>query len=103
MKLYSDAIEKLYNNPNAPQIFREIFKNSFLPFKDPSTLKMFLKEINEFHYSNSEDLGDAYEYLLSFMGSQGDAGQFRTPRAGFEPATNRLTVDRSTAELPRNI
>ena len=27
----------------------------------------------------------------------------RTPRAGFEPATNRLTADRSTAELPRNI
>lgn len=26
---------------------------------------------------------------------------FLTPRAGFEPATNRLTVDRSTAELPR--
>src|SRR3546814_6502656 len=24
------------------------------------------------------------------------------PRAGFEPATNRLTVDCSTAELPRN-
>ena len=80
VKLYSDAIENLYNNPNAPLIFREIFKNSFLPFKDPSTLNMFLKEINEFHYSNSEKLGDAYEYLLSFMGSQGDAGQFRTPR-----------------------
>ena len=80
IKLYSDAIENLYNNPNAPSIFREIFKNSFLPFKDPSTLNMFLKEINEFHYSNSEQLGDAYEYLLSFMGSQGDAGQFRTPR-----------------------
>ena len=29
-------------------------------------------------------------------------GYQRTPRAGFEPATNRLTVDRSTAELPRN-
>ena len=80
VKLYSEAIENLYNNPNAPAIFREIFKNSFLPFKDPSTLNMFLKEINEFHYSNSEQLGDAYEYLLSFMGSQGDAGQFRTPR-----------------------
>ncbi len=80
VKLYSDAIENLYTNPNAPSIFREIFKNSFLPFKDPSTLNMFLKEINEFHYSNSEQLGDAYEYLLSFMGSQGDAGQFRTPR-----------------------
>ena len=25
----------------------------------------------------------------------------QTPRAGFEPATNRLTADRSTTELPR--
>jgi len=80
VKLYSDAIESMYTNPTAPELFREIFKNSFLPFKDPSTLNMFLKEINEFNYSNSEKLGDAFEYLLSFMGSQGDAGQFRTPR-----------------------
>lgn len=80
IKLYSDAIEQMYTNENLPELFREIFKNSFLPFKDPSTLNMFLKEINEFHYSNSEKLGDAFEYLLSFMGSQGDAGQFRTPR-----------------------
>ena len=80
VQLYSDAIENMYTNPSAPQLFREIFKNSFLPFKDPSTLNMFLKEINEFHYTHSEKLGDAFEYLLSFMGSQGDAGQFRTPR-----------------------
>ncbi|SVD22018.1 uncharacterized protein METZ01_LOCUS374872, partial [marine metagenome] len=80
VELYSEAIEKMYLNPTAPQLFREIFKNSFLPFRDPSTLNMFLKELNEFHYSNSENLGDAFEYLLSFMGSQGDAGQFRTPR-----------------------
>ena len=80
LELYKDAIEKMYNNENLPELFREIFKNSFLPFKDPSTLNMFLKEINEFDYSHSEKLGDAFEYLLSFMGSQGDAGQFRTPR-----------------------
>jgi type I restriction enzyme M protein len=80
LSLYSEAIEQMYNNENLPELFREIFKNSFLPFKDPATLNMFLKEINEFHYSNSEKLGDAFEYLLSFMGSQGDAGQFRTPR-----------------------
>jgi len=80
VELYSEAIEQMYNNENLPQLFREMFKNSFLPFKDPSTLNMFLKEINEFNYSHSEKLGDAYEYLLSFMGSQGDAGQFRTPR-----------------------
>ena len=80
VKLYSEAVENMYLNPTAPQLFREIFKNAFLPFKDPSTLNMFLKEIDEFHYSHSEKLGDAFEYLLSFMGSQGDAGQFRTPR-----------------------
>ena len=80
VKLYSDAIEGMYTNPTAPFLFREIFKNSFLPFKDPSTLNMFLKEIDGFRYSHSEKLGDAFEYLLSFMGSQGDAGQFRTPR-----------------------
>jgi len=80
VNLYSQAIEDMYLNPSAPQLFRDIFKNAFLPFKDPATLNMFLKEINEFHYSHSEKLGDAFEYLISIMGSQGDAGQFRTPR-----------------------
>ena len=80
VKLYMEAIEQMSNNPTAPPLFREIFKNSFLPFRDPATLNMFLKEIDEFHYSHSENLGDAFEYLLQFMGSQGDAGQFRTPR-----------------------
>ena len=80
VSLYSEAIESMYNNENIPELFREIFKNSTLPFKDPATFNMFIKEINEFNYSNSEKIGDAYEYLLSFMGSQGDAGQFRTPR-----------------------
>jgi type I restriction enzyme M protein len=80
VQLYSDAIENMYTNPTAPSLFREIFKNSYLPFKDANILNMFIKEINEFHYSDSEILGDAYEYLISFLGSQGEAGQFRTPR-----------------------
>ena len=80
VQLYSDAIENMYTNPTAPPLFREIFKDAYLPFKDPKILNMFLKEINEFSYSDSEILGDAYEYLVSFLGSQGDAGQFRTPR-----------------------
>ena len=80
LSLYAGALNKMSDNENLPTLFRNIFKDSVLPFKDPATLNMFLKEINEFHYSNSEKLGDAFEYLLSFMGSQGDAGQFRTPR-----------------------
>ena len=79
-KLYGEAIEKMNQNPNIPQLFRDIFKNAYLPYRDPETLKLFLKEINNFSYSHSEKLGDAFEYLLSFMGTQGDAGQFRTPR-----------------------
>lgn len=80
IKLYQEAIEKLNHNPNIPQLFRDIFKNAYLPYRDPETLKMFLKEINEFTYDHSERLGDAFEYLLSVLSSQGAAGQFRTPR-----------------------
>lgn len=78
--LYGDGIEKMNQNTNLEPFMRDIFKDAYLPFRDPSTLKLFLKEINEFHYSHSEKLGDAFEYLLSILGSQGDAGQFRTPR-----------------------
>lgn len=80
LALYSDAIASMDKNPDIPPLFRDIFKNAFLPYRDPETLKLFLKTIGEFEYTHSEKLGDAFEYLLSVMGSQGDAGQFRTPR-----------------------
>ena len=80
VKLYRDGLEKMSANPNIPELFREIFRGAYLPFNNPSTLDMFLKGINEIAYSHSEDLGDAFEHLLSVMGAQGDAGQFRTPR-----------------------
>jgi type I restriction enzyme M protein len=67
-------------NPGIPLLFRDIFKNAYLPYRDPETLRAFLKIIDEFTYDHSERLGDAFEYLLSVLGSQGEAGQFRTPR-----------------------
>ena len=42
----------------------------------------------------------AASFYLSF---QRDAKIRMAPRVGFEPTTNRLTVDCSTTELPRNI
>lgn len=78
--LYAEGIEKMATNPNLPQLFRDIFRGADIPYRDPDTLNMFLKEVSDFSYDNSEDLGNAFEYLLSIMGSQGDAGQFRTPR-----------------------
>lgn len=80
LSLYSDAIGKMNENPGIPELFRDIFKNAYLPYRDPETLRSFLKEIDGFTYDHSERLGDAFEYLLSVLGSQGDAGQFRTPR-----------------------
>ena len=80
LALYADGISKMPENPGIPALFRDIFKNAYLPYRDPETLKSFLKVINEFSYDHSERLGDAFEYLLSVLGSQGDAGQFRTPR-----------------------
>ena len=78
--LYAEAIGRMDQNAGIPQLFRDIFSNAFLPFRDPETLRAFLKEIDGFTYDHSERLGDAFEYLLSVMDSQGDAGQFRTPR-----------------------
>lgn len=80
MNLYTLALDKLPLTNSIPKLFRDIFKGAYLPFRDGQTLTLFLKEINEISYDNSENLGNAFEYLLSIMGSQGDAGQFRTPR-----------------------
>ena len=80
LNLYAEAITRMPENPGIPPLFRDIFKNAFLPYRDPETLRGFLKVIDEFTYDHSERLGDAFEYLLSVLGSQGDAGQFRTPR-----------------------
>ena len=80
LALYADGIARMPENPGIPPLFRDIFKNAYLPYRDPETLKSFLKVINDFTYDHSERLGDAFEYLLSVLGSQGDAGQFRTPR-----------------------
>ena len=77
---YAEGIDKMSTNSHLPQLFRDIFRGAYVPYRDPETLNMFLKEINDFKYDHSEELGNAFEYLLSIMGSQGDAGQFRTPR-----------------------
>ena len=80
LNLYAEALTRVPENPNIPPLFREIFNNVYLPYRDPETLRMFFNVIDEFTYDHSERLGDAFEHLLSVLGSQGDAGQFRTPR-----------------------
>ena len=78
--LYIEGVHKLSKAKHLPELFKDIFKDAFLPFRAPDTISMFLGEINKFDYKHSENLGNAFEYLLSFLSVQGDLGSFRTPR-----------------------
>ena len=80
LNLYGEALQKFSEAKQLPELFRTIFRAAFLPYRSPETLGLFLKEISHFDYTHPEELGNAYEYLLSIMSAQGDAGQFRTPR-----------------------
>ena len=83
MALFAEGIEVLGDAEKAahlPGLFRDIFRNAFLKFRDGRTLTLFLTEINGLAYSHSEELGNAFEYILQCMGTQGENGQFRTPR-----------------------
>lgn len=92
--LYREGLDKLSISSNLPEFFRDVFKNTYLPFRDAGTISMFIKQINEFEY-RSEELGNAFEYLLQIMGSQGDAGQFRTPRNIIEFVVNIINPTKS--------
>ncbi len=100
LNLYAEAIARMPENPGIPPLFRNIFNNAYLPYRDPETLRAFLKIVDEFNYDHSERLGDAFEYLLSVLGAQGDAGQFRTPRhvidfivAVIDPKKDEVVLD----------
>ena len=80
MVLFAGGIEAIGKAEHLPALFRDIFRNAFLKFRDGRILTLFLNELNGFVYSHSEELGNAFEYLLKCMGIQGENGQFRTPR-----------------------
>ena len=80
LALYRKAVESLPQNDKLPQIFGEMLRGAHSQFRDARVLGLFMKEIDGLECAHTEDLGDAYEHLLSIMGTQGDAGQFRTPR-----------------------
>ena len=57
MNLYSEALIKFSQSAQLPDLFRDIFKSAFLPYRSPETLGLFLKEISYFDYSHPEELG----------------------------------------------
>ena len=99
LNLYSEGITKIKNNPEVPQLFKSILKDAYLPYNDPRILSLFLKEVNNFSYEDSEVLGEAFEYLLSIMGKQGDTGSFRTPRHIIEFIVDIIQPDKNNSIL----
>ena len=48
LNLYAEAITRMPEYPGIPPLFRTIFNNAYLPYRDPETLRAFLKVIDEF-------------------------------------------------------
>ena len=80
LQLYRRAVEGMAESGKLGEVFGEMMRGASSPFQNARVLQTFLHAIDELDCDNTENLGDAYEHLLSIMGTQGDAGQFRTPR-----------------------
>ena len=61
LNLYAEAIAKMPENPGIPLLFRDIFKNAYLPYRDPETLRAFLKVIDEAKEKGSKEKGSKLE------------------------------------------
>jgi predicted nucleic acid-binding protein len=60
--LFSEGVEAISNaktGAHLPELFRDIFRNAFLKFRDGRILTLFLNEVNGFAYSHREELGNA--------------------------------------------
>ena len=100
LQLYRRAVEGMAESGKLGEVFGEMMRGASSPFQNARVLQTFLHAIDELDCDNTENLGDAYEHLLSIMGTQGDAGQFRTPRhiidfivAAVAPQKNERVLD----------
>jgi len=80
LNIFKQGIGAIANEKSIEKLFRDIFSNIPSIIDDPKTFNDFFIVLDQISYENSEDLGAAYEHLLKITGSQGELGQFRTPR-----------------------
>ena len=78
--LYRRAVEGMAESDKLGAVFGKMMRGASSPFQNARVLQTFLHAIDELDCEHTENLGDAYEHLLSIMGTQKKAGQFRTPR-----------------------
>lgn len=80
LRNYSEALAKMAEDDRLPPPFRSIFRDASLPSCGSGTMAAFLREIGSFSYDPSGRSADVFEYLLSALGTEGNEGEFRTPR-----------------------
>ena len=80
VSLFIEGIEAIKKAEHIPALFKEIFGQALWKIREGRILMLFFNKINEFRYDHSEELGNAFEYILMTLGAQGSNGQFRTPR-----------------------
>ncbi len=97
LNLYAEAIAKMPENPGIPPLFRDIFKNAYLPYRDPETLRAFLKIIDEFTYDHSERLGDAFAALRARLAGRCRAVPHPTPHHRLHRRDHRPEEERDRA------
>jgi len=76
---YAHALQELATDERIPEVIQDWFHGASPPTADAETTDLFLGAIDQFPCTHTEQLGDAFEHLLAWVGGQGKAGQFRTP------------------------
>ena len=77
------AIENIHELPNLSETGKLLFARATLKIYDRPTLRAVIQTIHSMELKPLQGIdikGDAYEYLLSNLSMQGNAGQFRTAR-----------------------
>jgi len=77
------AIENIHQLPNLSETGKLLFSRATLKIYDRPTLRAIIQTIHSMELKPLQGIdikGDAYEYLLSNLSMQGNAGQFRTAR-----------------------
>ena len=80
LNLYARSHHQDAGKPRHPAALPRHLQERLSALPRPGDAARLPQDHRRVQYDHSERLGDAFEYLLSVLGSQGDAGQFRTPR-----------------------
>ena len=96
LALYAEAITKMTENPGLPPLFRDIFKNAYLPYRDPETLRPFSRSSTSSATTTASASAMPMKYLLSVLGSQGERRAVPHPRATSSISSSKSSPRKST-------